>query len=143
MQGSQPLGESLEICMYIGPFFMMTFTVLTSNINGTHDTLKWTEIWGALPRADMICLKEMHLLPEQEYSYKLHAQSHDFFFSHGTSASVGVCVAVRRLCNVNIDKVASIPRHLDFGLDNEARWLYFSFDLCVCSFGQQMLSRFL
>ncbi len=49
---------------------------------------------------DIICAQESHLIIDQERSFRLYAQSCDFFFSHGLSQSAGVWVAVR--CNIGV-----------------------------------------
>ena len=36
-----------------------------------------------------------HLSPDQEYSFQLHAQSYDFYYSHGTTNSADICIAVK------------------------------------------------
>ena len=65
-----------------------------------------------MPRRDIICLQETHLCQEQEYSSKLYAQSYDFWFSHGSSNSAGVCVCVQCGLGVNTVKVGEVPGHL-------------------------------
>ncbi len=54
----------------------------------------------------------MHLLESQEYAFKLHKQSHDFFFTHGALASAGVCIAIRHSSGVNVVKSGFVPGHL-------------------------------
>ena len=44
---------------------------------------------------DIIALQETHLILEQEYAFKVHASTFDFFFSHGTSQSAGVLIAIK------------------------------------------------
>ncbi len=81
-------------------FMIMALTVLTSNVNGIHDYHKWSDVWQALPKHDIIYLQETHLCISQERSFHLHAQNYDYFFSHGTLASAGVCVLVKRTSGV-------------------------------------------
>ncbi len=90
----------------------MTLTVLTSNVNGVPDPAKWKEVWSFMPRRDIICLQETYLCPEQEYSFKLYAQSYDFWFSHSSSNLAGVCVSVWQGLGVNTVKVGEVPGHL-------------------------------
>ncbi len=73
---------------------IMALTVLTSNVNGAHNPNKWSEIWSNIPHLDILCFQETHLESEQEFSFKLHKQSYDYYFSHGTSATAGMCIAV-------------------------------------------------
>ena len=41
--------------------------------------------------------------------FELYAQGYDFFYSHGTSASAGVCTAVKRSIGVKAVKLSEIP----------------------------------
>ncbi len=98
----------------------MAISLLTLNINGLHNYLKWLSFWQEIPRKDIICIQESHLMAQQECSFSLHAQSFDFFFSHGSSNSAGVLVAFR--CNTGVIpvKAAEIAGRLlviDFDLD--------------------------
>ena len=93
-------------------FMIMALTVLTSNVNGIHDYHKWSDLWQALPKHDIICLQETHLCTSQERSFGLYAQSYDYFFSHGTSASAGVCVLVKRTSGIIAVKSGEIPGKL-------------------------------
>ncbi len=90
----------------------MALMVLTSNVNGAHDSVKWKDIWSFTPHTDIICFQETHLCSEQEYSFKLYAQSYDYWFSHGKTNSVGVCVCIHRGLGVNTVKVGEVPGHL-------------------------------
>ena len=78
----------------------MAISLLTLNVNGLHDQLKWSSFWQEIPKKDIICIQESHLTAQQECSFCLHAQSFDFFFSHGSSNSAGVLVAFR--CNIGV-----------------------------------------
>ena len=91
---------------------VMALTFLTANVNGLHDSNKWTEVWQTVPRNNVICLQEIHLEPKQEKAFTLYAQGYDFYFSHGTSASAGLCVIVKHSSGVNVVKVGEIPRRL-------------------------------
>ena len=90
----------------------MPLIVLTSNVNGTHNPEKWPKIWLNIPQSDLICFQEMHLIESQEFAFKLHKQSHDFFFSHSTSVSTGMCITIWCNLGINIHKVGSIPGYL-------------------------------
>ena len=90
----------------------MALTIITSNANGIHDESKWSDLWWEIPCKDIICLQETHLTADQEYAFKLFAQSYFFFFSHDTSASAGVCTLVRRSSCVNAVKSGEIPGRL-------------------------------
>ncbi len=91
---------------------VMTLTVLTSNVNGIHDQTKWADVWRELPKHDVICLQEMHLISAQEFAFKLHTQSYDFFFSYGSTASAGICLAVRHSMCVNVVKSVEVSGQL-------------------------------
>ncbi len=67
-------------------------TAVTLNINGLRDAGKWSSLWSEILRADVICLQETHLSLDQEYSFQLHAQSYNFYYSHGTTNLAGVFV---------------------------------------------------
>ncbi len=97
-------------------FVVMALTVLTSNVNGIHDSRNWADVWRELPKHDVICLQEMHLCSVQEFAFKLYAQSYDFFFSHGTTASAGVCLAICQSKCVNAVKSAEMSGRL-VGMD--------------------------
>ncbi len=75
--------------------FLMMITAVTLNINGLKDPSKWSSLWSEILHADLICLQETHLSPEQEYSFQLHAQSYDSYYSHDTTNSTGICIAVK------------------------------------------------
>ncbi len=93
-------------------YMLMALTMITSNVNGLHNSLKWSEFWQAIPRKDIICLQETHLVSTQERAFKLHAQSYDFFYVHGTTGSSGVCVAIQYNTSVSIVKSGEIPGRL-------------------------------
>ena len=56
---------------------LVIYSIVTLNVNGLHDPVKWKDLWCELPRSDVICLQEMYLIPEQVYSFQLHGQSYD------------------------------------------------------------------
>ncbi len=87
-------------------------SICTLNVNGIHDSNKWTDLWNLLPHMDIICLQEMHLTHAQEYAFKLFVQSYDWFFAHGTSNSAGVAIAVHRHIGVKVSLVGTVPGHL-------------------------------
>lgn len=73
---------------------------------------KWLQLWKSTPRADIICFQETHLCTSLEFVFQLYAQGYDFYFSHGTSASAGVCTAVRHSLGVMAVKLEDIPGRL-------------------------------
>ncbi len=73
---------------------MAALSMVTLNVNGLHDHLKCPELKKILPNSDVICLQETHLTEQQEYAFKLHFQSYNWFFAHGTSNSAGIAVGV-------------------------------------------------
>ena len=85
--------------------FLMALTFVIINVNGLHDQTKWPVFWQEVMCADIICVQESHLTASQENSFRLYAQSYDFFFSHRISQSAGVWVAVRQ--NIGIMAVKS------------------------------------
>ena len=98
----------------------MAISLLTLNINGLHNYLKWSSFWQEIPRKDIICIQESHLMAQQECSFILHTQSFDFFFSLGSSNSAGVLVVFRHNTGVIPIKAAEISGRLlaiDFDLD--------------------------
>ena len=90
----------------------MVLTLVTLNANGLHDSDKWLDLWLKIPKHDIICLQETHLEQWQEYSFTKFAQSFDFFFSHSTTNSGGICVAIRHSLGVIAHKTFEIPGHL-------------------------------
>ncbi len=51
----------------------------------------------------------MHLCTSLELAFSLHVQGYDFFFSHGTPASAGVCTAVKCLLGVKVSRLPDDP----------------------------------
>ncbi len=90
----------------------MVLSVITLNANGLHDLLKWKELWSYVPKVDVICLQETHLLSQQEHAFQLYAQGYDFYYSHGTSASCGVCTAVKRSKGLVVNNIGAVPGRL-------------------------------
>ena len=86
-------------------FILVIFTALTLNANGLRDPCKWTELWSEINRTDVICIQETHLDTNQEFAFCLYAQGYNYFFSHGTTASAGVLVVVRRCSGYQVVKV--------------------------------------
>ncbi len=72
-----------------------SLSVITLNVNGIHNSNKWKELWPYIPAIDVICFQETHLVKAQEYYFQLHTHKFDFFYSHGTTNSGGVCTGVR------------------------------------------------
>ena len=95
----------------MNPWFTV-LTVITLNVNGLGDKDKWTQLWGTLPRSDILCFQEIHLCTLLEFAFKLNAQGYDFYYSHGTSASAGVCTAIRHALDVKVVKFANMPGRL-------------------------------
>ena len=91
---------------------VIMFTVLTLNANGLGDAQKWASLLTELPRADVICLQEMHLVFERQFTFQLHAQGYDYYYSNGTMASAGVCILVKHNISVQVKMVGLIPGHL-------------------------------
>ncbi len=92
--------------------WLMVLSFLTLNINGLHNPNKWSTLWREIPKKDVICFQKSHLTAEQEFTFGLHAQTHDFFFSNGSTNSCSVLVAVRWSTGVMAVKTASIPGRL-------------------------------
>ncbi len=88
------------------------------NVNGLGNETKWTMLWSEINRADIICLQEMHLCPEKEYNFHLFAQLYDFFYSHGSTNSSGVCIAVKWNSIIMVTRCGEIKGHL-LALDME------------------------
>ena len=113
MQGYEPPRKYFQVCLFMNlSTLCMALMVLTSNVNGAHNPEKWPEIWLNIPQSDLIYFQETYLLESQEFAFKLHKQSYDFFFSHGTSASAGVCIAIYHNLGVIIHKVGFILGYL-------------------------------
>ncbi len=84
-----------------------------------------------VPRSDVICFQETHLTSKQERAFSLCAQGYNFYFSHSTSASAGVCVVVKRSSGVNIVKAGEISSWLlALDLHRELDGLAFHF-VCI------------
>ncbi len=43
---------------------MAALSLVTLNVNGLHDYLKWPELKKILPNSDVICLQETHLIEQ-------------------------------------------------------------------------------
>ena len=84
-------------------------TLLMINANSLHDDHKWQDFWFEIPRLDIICIQQTHLDCTQELSFGLHAQAYDLFYSHGTTNSAGVLIAVKWSVGVIVAKVMEIP----------------------------------
>ncbi len=93
-------------------FWYMALTFMMLNINGLHDPKKWMTVWKDIVKKDIICLQETHLMPDQEFSFQLCAQSYDFFYSHGTSNSCGVLTAVKQSLGIMAIKTVGISGRL-------------------------------
>ena len=101
----------------------MLLTALTLNINGLGSSDKWSKLWLEIPYTDIICLQEIHLQQSNEFAFPLGAQNYDFFYSHGTSNSAGVCTTIKCSLGVNPVKSVEVSRRLlgmDFVLNNES-----------------------
>ena len=94
------------------PNFLVMYSIVTLNVNGLHDPVKWKALWSELPQCDVICLQEMHVTPNQVYAFQLHCQSYDWIFSFGSSNSAGVGVAIKRNLGKKMLKIADIPGRL-------------------------------
>ncbi len=75
---------------------MVALSLITVNVNGMHDQLKWTTIFKEILHQDIICFQETHLESSQEYAFELHTQGYDLFFGQGATNAGGVCVGVCR-----------------------------------------------
>ena len=82
--------------MNIVILFILLF--LTLNSNGLHNNKKWPKLWHTIKSqaTDVIALQETHLTQYQEYAFSLFAQSYECFFSHGSTQSAGVFLAICR-----------------------------------------------
>ena len=76
----------------------MVLTCFSLNCNGLHDLGKWPQVWclALTSGADVITFQETHLTKDQERSFGLFAQGFDKFYSHGSTQSGGILVAVCR-----------------------------------------------
>ena len=61
---------------------------------------------------DVIALQETHLTPHQEYAFSLFAQSYECFFSHGSTQSAGVFLAIHRNRGFNVENYLAIDSHI-------------------------------
>ncbi len=61
---------------------------------------------------NVVAVQETHLTADLERSFQLYAQNFEFWFSHGTSQSGGVLIAVRRNCGLTCSKVSEIPGYI-------------------------------
>ena len=97
------------------PFIFMLM-LLTFNSNGLHNQQKWPKFWQTIKSnvTDIIAVQETHLTTEQEYAFKLHAQSYEIFFSHGTSQTTGIFLAVRRNHGIHVVHHVAINAHIQF-----------------------------
>ncbi len=104
--------------MTMNPWFTV-LTAITLNVNGLGAKEKWLDMWQTTTRADILCFQEMHLCTSLEFAFELHAQGYDFYYSHGTSALVGVCTAICQQLGVTVIRAAEISSHL-LALDLES-----------------------
>ncbi len=99
----------------------MVLTTLTLNMNGLSSQVKWPKVWSEVPYTSIICFQEIHLQPSDKFSFPLGAQEYDFFYSHGSSNSAGICTAIKCSLNVNPVKSVDVPGQIlgvDFMQDN-------------------------
>ncbi len=89
---------------------MGMLSCVTLNCNGKW---KWKPLWHFLNShgADVIALQETHLTMELEFAFKTYAPSMDTFFSHGTSQSRGVLIALRCSINASGSVVTWLGKH--------------------------------
>ena len=100
----------------------MVLTALTLNANSLGSPEKWSKLWSEIPCTDIICLQEIHLLQGNEFAFPLGAQNYDFFYSHSTSSSAGVCTVIKHSLTINLVKSVEVLGRLlgiDFVLNNE------------------------
>ncbi len=75
-----------------------------------------------MSKSDILCFQETHLHTSLEFAFCLHVQGYDFYFSHGSSASAGVCTVIKRSLGVKVARLTNIPGcllALDLTLDGE------------------------
>ncbi len=72
-------------------------TCFTLNCNGLQKQEKWKQVWNLAYNnsAELISFQETHLTTKLEKSFGLCAQAFDIHYSHGTSQSIGIFVAVK------------------------------------------------
>ncbi len=90
----------------------MFLTAITLNVNRIHDSSKWQDLWPYILAADVVCFQETHLAKTQEYHFHRNAQKFDFFYSHGTTNSGGVCTGVKWNLGAKTRMVSVVPGHL-------------------------------
>ena len=90
----------------------MVLTALTLTVNGLGSQQKWSSLWKEVPHTDVLCLQEMHLSCQLEYSFALTAQHYNFFFSHSTTASGGVCIEIKQATGIKAVKTFEVKGHL-------------------------------
>ena len=66
-------------------------------------------MWCTTSKADILCFQETHLCTLLEFAFELHAQGYDFYYSHSTLASVGVCTVICQQLGVTVTRAAEIP----------------------------------
>ncbi len=54
----------------------------------------------------------MHLTKAQEFAFELHCQGYLWYYSHGTSNSTSMGVAVKKSLNIESRKIGEIPGRL-------------------------------
>ena len=91
--------------MYFAFFLMVT--LLSLNVNGIHDSKKWSSILNTIlsTSPDIVSFQETHLVKDQEYLFGHALPNFFIFYDHGISNSAGVLTAVRQNRGITTRKI--------------------------------------
>ena len=107
----------------------MSFNILSLNIRGLQNDVKRRAIFNYVRNcADVVCLQETHSTPQDEEKWKMEWGG-NVYFSHGSSASKGVCVLIKPSLPIVIRSLKSDINGRVVVLDVTIG----TFDLCLCA----------
>lgn len=88
--------------MNFSVIFMVILLVL--NVNGIHDSKKWTDILRSVLSVspDILAFQETHLTTQQEYLFGCALLNYHVFYEHGISSSVGVLITIKQNRGIKI-----------------------------------------
>ena len=84
--------------------------ILSQNVRGMGDTKKRRIIFNKFRShsSQILLLQETHSTVELENVYKAQWGNNNIMFSHGSAASRGVCIIIKSVPNLNVEKIYAI-----------------------------------
>ena len=89
--------------------FLSSFTIASLNVRGIGNKEKRRLIFNYYRfKTDIICLQETHSTKDNEFQWKAEWGG-AAYFAHGTSNSQGVCILIKKDCNLKMTQQLSDP----------------------------------